>query len=110
MRWKLIILTSLITALVAFGTWSATAIGFFGSVRAFARHDWLLLGSALIPLLLSVFAGIFVYRHSARRRKTQAIFTGLLSLTLTVITYAIASQFFPHRLVMPGTYELRHAR
>jgi cytochrome bd-type quinol oxidase subunit 2 len=110
MRWKLINLTSLITALVAFGAWSATAVGFFGSARAFTRHDWLLLGSALIPLLLSVFAGIFVYRHTARRRKTQAILTGLLSLALTVITYAIASQFFPHRLIIPRTYELRHAR
>ena len=110
MRWKLITLTSLITALVAFGTWSATAIGVFGSARAFAGHDWLLLSSALIPLLLSALASVFVYRHTARRRKTQAMFTGLLSLILTVVTYAIASQFFPQRLVIPRTYELRHAR
>src|SRR6266571_7693241 len=103
MRWKLIILTSLISALVAFGAWSATAIGFFGSAVAFARHDWLLLSSVLIPLVFSLLAGVFVYRHTARRRKTQATFTGLLSLILTVTNYGIAAQLFPNRLVIPRT-------
>jgi uncharacterized membrane protein YfcA len=109
MRWKLIILTSLGAALIAFGTWSAVVIGFFGDARALALHDWLLLASALAPLLLSTFAGVFVYRHTARRRKTQAILTGLLSLIFWIGAYQIVSRRFPNRLIIPNANERRRA-
>jgi hypothetical protein len=109
MRWKLIILTSLSAALIAFGTWSAVVIGFFGDARTLALHDWLLLASALAPLLLSIFAGVFVYRHTARRRKTQAILTGLLSLIFWIGAYEIVSRQFPNRLIIPNANERRRA-
>ncbi len=34
----------------------------------------------LIPLLLSILAAIFVYRHTARRRKLQSLMTAFLVL------------------------------
>lgn len=110
MRWRLIILTSLIAALLAVGLWSAIAIGFFGGARGLARHDWLLLTSALVPLGMSTLSGVFVYRHTARRRKTQAILTATLSLLLSVLLYVVTSTVFVNRLYVPRTSEQRHAR
>ena len=110
MRWKLLALVSFPAAFVACGLWSALAIGLFGTAKDLARHDWLLLASAVVPLAVAVFAGVFVYRHTAGRRKTQAVFTALLTLFLSVGTYLVASQVFPDKLVIPRTYEARHAR
>jgi cytochrome bd-type quinol oxidase subunit 2 len=104
MRWKLLVLSSLAAALVACGLWSALAIGLFGAARGLARHDWFLLASAIIPLAMAAYAGVFVYRHTARRRKTQAVFAVMLSLVFTLGTYLVASQMFPDRLIIRRTY------
>jgi len=110
MRWKLLVTASLAAALLAFGLWSALAIGAFGTARELARHDWLLLASALVPLGIAAYAGVFVYRHTARRRKTQAVVTVIVALFLTVATYFAASQVFPDKFIIPRRYELRNAR
>ena len=110
MRWKLLVLASFAAALLSCGLWSALVISVFGTARALARNDWLLLSSAIIPLGIIVYSGMFVYRHTARRRKTQATFTVFLALVLTLGSYLAASQFFPDRLIIPRTYEVRHAR
>jgi len=110
MRWKLVIISSLIAALVALGLWCAVAIGLFGSASALARHDWLLLGSAALPLLVAAFGAVFVYRHTAKRRKLQATITSLLVLFLTVGLYFLAWAFVPARFYIPRAYEVRHAR
>jgi cytochrome bd-type quinol oxidase subunit 2 len=110
MRWKLLVIASLAAALFACGLWSALVIGAFGTARELARHDWLLLASTLVAPAIAVYAGIFVYRHTARRRRTQAALTVIAALLLTVGTYFVASLLFPNRLVIPRTHELRHAR
>ena len=110
MRWKLLIIASLAAAFIGCGLWSALAIGVFGSARSLARNDWLLFFSVIIPLAIAVYSGVFVYRHTARRRKTQAILTVVVSLVLTLGAYLIASQVFPSRLVIPRNSEIRHAR
>ena len=110
MRWKLLILTSVAAALVAFGLWCALTIAIFGSAAALARHDWLLLASLVIPLVVTAIAGFFVYRHTARRRRTQAAITVVAVLFLTVFAYFVASLVLPSYLEIPRTYEVRHAR
>jgi len=109
MRWKLLVIASFAAALVSCGLWSALAIGVFGSARALARNDWLLLLSLIIPLAIAAYSAVFVYRHTARRRKTQATLTVILALLFTLGTYLSASQVFP-RLIIPRNYEIRHAR
>ena len=104
MRWKLLFLASLAAALIACGLWSALAIALFGTARGFARHDWLFFASASVPLGMAAYAGIFVYRHTARRRKTQAAFAVILSLFLTLGAYLVAVQLFPDRLIIRRTY------
>jgi len=110
MRWKLLVLVSFAAAVIACGLWSALAIGVYGTASTFARNDWLLLFSAILPLAIAVYAGVFVYRHTARRRKTQAAFAVILSLLLTVGTYLAVSRVFPDRLKIPRSPEIRPAR
>jgi lysylphosphatidylglycerol synthetase-like protein (DUF2156 family) len=110
MRWKLLVLASLAAALVACGLWSLLAIGLFSTARGLARHDWLLFASAIVPLGVAAYAGVFVYRHTARRRKTQAAFAVMMSLCLTLVTYLVASEVLPDRLIIPRSYDVRHAR
>lgn len=110
MRWKLLVLVSVVAAIAACGIWSGIAVATFGSARALARHDRLLLASALVPLAVAGVAAFFVYRHTSRRRKTQALVTLLFALLLTVGVYLMASQIFPERLTIPRTYEVRIAR
>jgi hypothetical protein len=110
MRWKLLVLVSIIAALLALALWSVFTIGIFGSARAMARSDATLLASLLIPLSISIFAGVFVYRHTARKRRTQAIVTVLLSALLMPVVYEAAWATFPARFYIPRTYEVRHAR
>jgi hypothetical protein len=110
MRWKLLALAAITAALVGIGLWSVVAIACFGTASNLARHDWILLASALIPLGMTTYASIFVYRHTSRRRKTQAAITAVLTLFLTSVTYLLASQVSPHRLTIPRTSGMRNAR
>jgi ABC-type glycerol-3-phosphate transport system permease component len=82
MRWKLLILTCLLGAFVG-GAWCLLTIVAFGQLGIFS-NPLIALSSLLIPLLLSAFAAFFVYRHTARRRKTQALITMVLTLLLTL--------------------------
>ena len=108
MRWKLLVLVSFGAALLALGLWSAITIAVFGSARVLAQNDWLLLCSLVIPLGVTAYAGVFVYRHTARRRKSQALIATVLVLFLTAALYLIASGH--PRLYIPTTYDVRHAR
>jgi hypothetical protein len=110
MRWKLLVIVSLAAALISCGLWSALVISIFGTARALARNDLLLISSAIIPLGIAAYAGVFVYRHTARRRKTQGTFAVIMALLFTLGTYLIASGLFVDRLNIPRTYEVRHAR
>jgi len=110
MRWRLLVLTSFAAAVVACGLWSTLAIALFGSARELARHDPFLLASAALPLVFIVYAGVFAYRHTARRRKTQAMITAVVALFLTIGFYLAASQLLPNRLVIPRSYQERHTR
>jgi hypothetical protein len=110
MRWKLLILVSAGAAMVAVIIWSTLTIAIFGSARVMAQSDLRLFGSLIIPLAGAIFAGFFVYRHTARKRKTQAVITVLLSLLLTPFAYLAGWIVLPDRLYIPTTYEVRHAR
>jgi MFS family permease len=110
MRWKLILLASFAAAAAGFLAWLAITLAAFGSARTLARHDWLLAGSLVLPLGTAVLAAVFTYRHSAKRRKLQAVITAMLALLFTVAAYFLAWAFIPSRLTIPRTYEVRHAR
>jgi hypothetical protein len=109
-RWKLLLVVSIVGGLLALGLWSILAVAIFGSARVMAQEDWRLLVSLVIPLAVTILATIFVYRHTSRRRKLQALLACGLVLLFTAFSYLIASSLFVSRLCIPTTYEVRHAK
>lgn len=110
MRWKLLVLASFVAAIGGLILWSSLVIGLFGTARELARHDWVFLASALLPMSGAVVAGVFVYRHTARRRKTQAILAAILSVVFIACGYLIAANISPFRFSFPLSRDRRHAR
>jgi branched-subunit amino acid ABC-type transport system permease component len=83
LRWKLLVIASLAAALVA-------AFGSYGVAYVFWRLSTsppstltLLLCAEIFPFAASLFIGIFVYRHTARRRKLQVVISVLFTLLLS---------------------------
>lgn len=92
MRWKLLIITSVLAAVVGVGGSAGLLYLLTGSAAPAGRAGLLAASALLLPLAAITFACIFVYRHTARRRKTQAAATALLSLALTLAVF-FASTF-----------------
>ncbi|HEX2272158.1 MAG TPA: hypothetical protein VHH35_21630 [Pyrinomonadaceae bacterium] len=90
MRLKLVIAASVLAALVGAGSCIALVLGVF-SVKALSSPGLLAASTLLLPVLAIVFASIFVYRHTARRRKLQAFLTALLASILTISIFVLAS-------------------
>lgn len=84
MRWKLLIITSLVAALINAGGCLALAYWTDGLMNPLSTPRFSAVAAYLFPLALITLAGIFVYRHTARRRKLQATATVCLSLVLTL--------------------------
>lgn len=81
MRWKLLIVASLLAAAAGVGTYLAASRFLFALwASPPAWEDTFL---ALTPLGAIIFASIFVYRHTPRRRALQAAATALLASLLT---------------------------
>jgi hypothetical protein len=110
MRWKLLVLVSLVAALLALGLWSAVVIAVFGSARILPQNYWLLVCSLVIPLGITSYAGVFVYRHTAKRRKLQALIAIVMVVVLTAASYLIASRIVVSRFSHPQTQEVQEGR
>jgi ACR3 family arsenite efflux pump ArsB len=95
MRWRLLILTSLVAAFVGFCIWEAAVFIIFASTRPVEAHPVQLMASTIIPLITAAAGAMFVYRHSARRRKTQAAITVALTVVMFIVAYATASRLYP---------------
>jgi len=90
MRLKLVVLASLLAAIVGAGSCIALVLGVF-SVKALSSPGLLVTSSLLLPLAAIIFAAIFVYRHTARRRRLQAFLTLVLATVLTLSFFVLAS-------------------
>jgi hypothetical protein len=96
MRLKLVLVTSLIGAAIGFVVSYTFLIALLGPWMTFGRgHTTAILvylALSLPPIVTALFAAIFVYRHTAVRRKLQASLTAVLVLliclgALTVFLY-----------------------
>ena len=94
MRWKLLILTSLVTAIAGVGLALVVILGFYGSMKHLSTHELSLTLTFAIPLAATAFAGFFTYRHTARRRKLQTVIVVVLTLVLTLAGFALGSRFW----------------
>lgn len=91
MRLKLILIASLLAALVGSGASIAIVLGVFSSLKPLSTPGLLVFSTFLLPLGMIVWATIFVYRHTARRRKLQAVLTAVFGLLLSVGTFTAAA-------------------
>jgi uncharacterized BrkB/YihY/UPF0761 family membrane protein len=86
MRLKLVLLTSLLGAVISAGVSIAmVSLWLHRSLPAAIRTEMTSRfgGVIYIPaIIMAVFTAIFVYRHTARRRKLQAMLTGALTIVL----------------------------
>lgn len=90
MRLKLVIAASVLAAIVGAGVCIALVLGVF-SVRALSSPGLLVTSTLLLPIGTIAFASIFVYRHTARRRKLQAFLTAILAIILTLAFFIAAA-------------------
>jgi hypothetical protein len=90
MRLKLVIAASVLAAVVGAGSCIALVLGVF-SVKALSNPGLLVASTLLLPIATITFASIFVYRHTARRRKLQAFLTAIIALLLTLGLFISAS-------------------
>lgn len=88
MRWKLLIVASLLAAVVGAGACFAVAYALSGGSPA-----WWPAAALVAPLGATAYASVFVYRHTARRRTLQAAATALLALLLMLTALVAASLF-----------------
>ncbi|HKP45788.1 MAG TPA: hypothetical protein VJT50_04250 [Pyrinomonadaceae bacterium] len=91
MRIKLVILSAIIAAIIGAGGAIAIILFFFSSLEPLAKPGLAVLSTLLLPLVATFAASMFVYRHTARRRKLQATLTTLISLLLIVAAFVVAS-------------------
>ena len=83
MRLKLVIAASVLAAVVGAGVCIALVLGVL-SPRALSNPGLLVASTLLLPIATITFSSIFVYRHTARRRKLQAFLTAILAIILTL--------------------------
>ncbi|HZH91518.1 MAG TPA: hypothetical protein VEX70_12980 [Pyrinomonadaceae bacterium] len=94
MRWKLLIITSLVAALINTGGMRALAYWTIDDTACFPTPGPAAIFSVLaVPILFITLACIFVYRHTARRRKLQAALTALFALVLTLAALSASPMF-----------------
>jgi hypothetical protein len=91
MRLKLVLISSLIAAIVGAGSAIAIILSVFSSLKPIATPGLLVVSTSLFPILTTLLVSIFVYRHTARRRKLQAVLTATIALLLTILFFFIAS-------------------
>ena|ERR1700730_4292696 len=89
MRLKLLIIASLLGAVVGSGSSIVIVVLTLGSVQgamdpAVWAPGWLAYAQFAPPFLAAFLASMFVYRHTARRRKFQAALTLILVLLLSL--------------------------
>jgi uncharacterized BrkB/YihY/UPF0761 family membrane protein len=80
MRWKLIILSSLIVSFVSASTWFALTRLVFQR-ELFLPGNWLYLQAFVLVLIISAIS-IYIYRHTSQRRKTQALLSSVFTFFL----------------------------
>ena len=96
MRLKLVLAASVLAAVVGAGVCIALVLGVL-SPRALSNPGLLVTSTLLLPIATIAFASIFVYRHTARRRKVQAFLTAILAIILTL-------GFFITAAILTGRY------
>ena len=91
MRLKLVLISALVAAVVGAGLAIAIILSVFSSLKPITVPGLLVVSTYLLPALTTLLASIFVYRHTARRRRLQAMLTAIIALLLILALFVLAS-------------------
>lgn len=91
MRLKLVLASSFIAAILGAGSAIGVILLAFSSLKPITAPGSLVAATYLLPTLTTLLAAMFVYRHTARRRKLQAGLTVMISLFLTLALFFVAT-------------------
>jgi len=91
MRLKLVLIASFVAALVGSSASIAIILGRFSSLETLSAPSFMIAWTLVFPIVAVVLAAAFVYRHTARSRKTQALLTAMLAAFLILAFFLIAS-------------------
>lgn len=91
MRLKLVLISALVAAVVGAGLAIAIILSVFSSLKPTTGPGLLVASTYLLPALTTLLASMFVYRHTARRRRLQAMLTAIIALLLTILLFVVAS-------------------
>jgi FlaA1/EpsC-like NDP-sugar epimerase len=109
MRWKLLLIASLLATLSGVGSILGIAYWLSVSINQFRSSNIFIFASLLVPLITVAYASIFVYRHTARRRRLQAFLTVLITAVLTFAAITLSLMFWSKRIVPPDASAPRNA-
>jgi hypothetical protein len=106
MRWKWLLLVSLVAAAIGCAAWCLFVILLIGQLGILSSREGYVFGSLLTLFAISALAAFFVYRRTARRRRTQALLAFVLTLLLTFTGCFALGRTFRRQLVnvMPGQW------
>ena len=91
MRLKLVLISAVIAAIAGAGSAIAIVLSVFSSLKPITTPGLLVVSTYLLPALTTLLASLFVYRHTARRRRLQAMLTAIIALVLTILLFVLAS-------------------
>ena len=91
MRLKLVMLVAVIAAVVGSGSSIAIILTRSTSIHVLSSPDLVVTATLVLPVACVILAAFFIYRHTARRRKTQALLTGVLAAFLSLGVFIVAS-------------------
>ena len=97
MRWKLLLVASLLAAIIGAGAMLGIVLILHGSVSRPLTLDLTTAATLSISIVAITAAGIFVYRHTARRRLLQAVLTTLFAALLTLASLFACWSFLTSR-------------
>jgi hypothetical protein len=106
MRVKLIVLVTVVASVLACVTWCLYVILVIEEFGLVSTRNGYVLGSLLVLLFFAAASAVFVYRHTAHKRKTQALLALLLTAFLTITSCLTIARFYQRKLLYatPGNW------
>jgi uncharacterized membrane protein len=91
MRPKLVVAVSTLAALLGAGSSIGIVFAVFSSLTPVTKPGLLVAATFILPIAAIGFASVFVYRHTPRKRKLQALITAVLATLLTITLFVLAT-------------------
>ena len=90
MRFKLIIIVSIVVSIIGYAGTDLLLYLAFGSIELTHPRGFWLIAACLIPALVVLLGGFFIYRHTAKRRVLQALLSVVISVFIILSLFLVS--------------------